>query len=377
MLVLYLRIFRKPGPRRESIMDLKVILIGFLCCVVMAQTEEGIENGKQASNPQAEDDSDMYMESVEPDHKVAASSFETGEWFPSFSSSYDPYGHPTSGHSRPVFHDIYHQQEGAYSQRNDPPAQQDLAYNHPKANGYKPYVRQQQQEVKAEAQPQQQVKENAASILGDGNFGVIQGGTFYPEKDGYDSELGGAGFDDFSSYFHNGHGRPSYYYPSNSKTKAKKQQQFENFRDFADINNPPQRQYSQYVVVYTNKNGTRTTVPSVEEQGDYEDAQLEAQGADKNLPIEIDAKRPKNILESLALLDQTEPSEDDPDTDDENGMILTLLPAFDQGDIIEIPPEKKQSKSKSKLAKLLPEKKHESRQVQKAKDMKEPLLALS
>lgn len=50
---------------------------------------------------------------------------------------------------------------------------------------------------------------------GDGNFGIIPGGTFYPEKDSFDSDNGG--FEDFSSYFHNGHGRPSYYFGGNPK----------------------------------------------------------------------------------------------------------------------------------------------------------------
>lgn len=151
-----------------------------------------------------------------------------------------------------------------------------------------------------------------------------------------------------------------------------KQQQFENFRDFADINSPSERQYSQYVVVYTNKNGTRTTITP------NKDIEAKEPTLDETQHVRIDAKRPKNILESLALLDRAEAPSSDTKLD--NMMILTrtlLLPSYDQGDIIEIPPEKKLSKSKMKLAKLLPEKKHEARLVQKAKDMKEPLLALS
>lgn len=125
------------------------------------------------------------------------------------------------------------------------------------------------------------------------------------------------------------------------------------------------------MVVYTNKNGTRTTIPedTVEHVGGSSpDDEAEAK------PVQIDIKRPKNILESLALLDQNPKSEE--------GEVIYLtramiLPSYNQGDFIEIPPEKKISKSKRKLAKLQPEKKHEDRLHQKAKDMKEPLLALS
>ncbi|XP_066246585.1 uncharacterized protein [Euwallacea similis] len=337
-------------------LDLRVVL-ALLFCVVVCTGKDRQEVAAEPANAKTivEDDSDMYMEHIEDDHQPASSNYQAGEWFPSFGRAYEPYDHPPSGHSRPAFYNTYQQQEGAYSQRNEP-FQQDLSFNQAKTYPYK-------KQVQVQAQTQQNPKDEAAALLGDGNFGIIRGGTFYPEKDGYETE--GGGYDDFSSYFHNGHGRPSYSFRSNPKPV--KQQQFENFRDFADINSnaPVERQYSQYVVVYTNKNGTR--IQTNEPKGSPEN-QAKA--------VQIDVKRPKNILESLALLDQG----DNKKGDHEEVVYLTrtmMLPSYNQGDLIEIPPEKKQSKSKRKLAELLPEKKHEARLVQKARDMSEPLLALS
>lgn len=109
------------------------------------------------------------------------------------------------------------------------------------------------------------------SILGSGDFGVIRGGTFYQDDDppirsSYES-------DEFLNYFNtnNGHGRPhssfvpKTFYPD---------EQFSNFRDFADINTPTDPAYSQFVVVYANKNSTDSH------------------------------PNPKNIIEQLQLLDK-------------------------------------------------------------------------
>ncbi|KAL1516425.1 hypothetical protein ABEB36_000343 [Hypothenemus hampei] len=292
----------------------------------------------------------MYMESTDSENRAASSNYEpySGNWFPSFARSYDLYEHPPSGHSRPVFHNTYHQQEGAYSQRNEPAFQQDLTNN--QAKGLKHYKEKPAQEAQAEAE--QPTKDASASLLGDGNFGIIPGGTFYPAKSNFDSE---GGFDDYSSFFHNGHGRPSYFYPSNPKP-VKPQQQFENFRDFAEINNPPERQYSQYIIVYSNQNGTKIRPEP--------DQKPNSNPNSRN--VQIDSRRPKNILERLALLDNNESE-------------VKLSEAFDinNGDVLEISPEKKLSKSKTKLVNLLPEKKHEARLIQKTKEMREPLLALS
>ncbi|XP_047116173.1 uncharacterized protein LOC124796126 [Schistocerca piceifrons] len=115
----------------------------------------------------------------------------------------------------------------------------------------------------------------ASNLLGSGNFGVIRGGTFYNNDDDR-GVFGGGGSGDVgllgSSYYSNGHGRPSYYNP---RPQPHHHDFFANFRDFADINTPTKSSYSQYVVVYANKNAT---------------------GA-------ASAGRPKNIIEQLALLD--------------------------------------------------------------------------
>lgn len=165
--------------------------------------------------------------------------------------------------------------------------------------------------------------------MGSGNFGVIPGGTFYPDDGGAASN-----YDDIDSYFHNGHGRPSFYFDKPAGSKQYKQQQFANFKDFADINVPNGGQYSEYVAIYVNKNDNK-----------------EPESKDNNKKF-----RPKNIVESLALLDQEQASE------------------------TESVPEKKLSKSKRKLAQLQPEKKWlVKKTTSKAVSTEpiEPLLALS
>lgn len=99
---------------------------------------------------------------------------------------------------------------------------------------------------------------------------------------------------------------------------------------------PNSGQYSQYVTVYVNKNGSEE-VPSKNDNMNF---------------------RPKNIIESLALLDE----ESDADIEEDHS-------------------EKKLSKSKRKLAKLSPEKKWLVKKLNKKSLSKEPteepLLALS
>lgn len=114
------------------------------------------------------------------------------------------------------------------------------------------------------------------SILGSGDFGVIRGGTFYqdddpPPRSSYESN------EYFGIYNNNGHGRPieapfapKTFYPND---------QFANFRDFADINTPTDPAYSQFVVVYANKNSSDTH------------------------------PNPKNIFEQLELLDKEKKEE--------------------------------------------------------------------
>ncbi|XP_044761606.1 uncharacterized protein LOC123318895 [Coccinella septempunctata] len=248
-----------------------------------------------------DDDSDMYMEENRPLSDYAQDYQPQANFYPSFPS----YQNPPSGHSRP----FYQQQEGAYSHRPQGSYQQRFDYDTAKYTGYKDT-------------PRDTSSENL-DVLGSGNFGVIKGGTFYQGSEGGDS----SNYDDeYSSYYQNGHGRPSSFY-YNQNPRPYQHEQFANFRDFADINTPS---YSQYIVVYANKNGTtQDTAPVVAK------------------------KRPNNIFESLAQLDD----QDDPTTTN---------------------PPKKLSKFKRKLALLPREKKVRAKTEGKGQaDNAEPLLALS
>lgn len=219
-------------------------------------------------------------------------------FYPSFPS----YENPPSGHSRP----FYQQQEGAYSHRPQGSYQQRFDYDTAKYTGYKDTPRE---------------TENL-DLLGSGNFGVIKGGTFYQgneeaQSSNYEEE--------YSPYYQNGHGRPSNSY-YNQNPRPYQHEQFANFRDFADINTPS---YSQYIVVYANKNDTKDAAPK---------------------------RRPNNIFESLTQLDMT----------------------TDENDATTVLPPKKLSKFKRKLALLPKEKKIRVKTAVKEQiDNSEPLLALS
>lgn len=252
------------------------------------------------------DGSDMLMEETEVTTKLSDPNIEephqdSQTFFPSFSS----FNIQPLGHSRP----LYYQPDAAYSHR--PTAyQQHVGYDsNTRFSGYKG--------------DEYEERADANSILGSGNFGVIKGGTFYNEND--DDQYGRYG-DNYNNYYRNGHGRPSLHYSSSNR----RPQQFENFRDFADINTPS---YSEIVVVYANKNETHKE--------------------------EARAKQPKNIIESLAMLDL----EKDISTE-----------ALDSPKAI---PTKKLSKSKRKLELVLPEKKTTIISKSTQKDLYEPLLALS
>ncbi|XP_036227690.2 uncharacterized protein [Bactrocera oleae] len=159
------------------------------------------------------------------------------------------------------------------------------------------------------------------TILGSGDFGVLRGGTFYPEEEmTYHTDDNS----DFNQYYGdaNGHGRPSneefvqkYTYP---------EEQFADFRDFADINTPADSAFSQFVVVYAAKNSTKTSIHP----------------------------RPKNIFEQLELLDREKEQEEQEEK------------------------KRRASKSKSKLSKTKLQKKYKKKTSPKDMDY-EPLLALS
>lgn len=140
------------------------------------------------------------------------------------------------------------------------------------------------------------------SILGSGDFGVLRGGTFYQDNDPTlfrSSESS----NEFSYYANNnnnknGHGRPQagayvqrYTYPED---------QFANFRDFADINTPNDASYSHFVVVYRNRNGT--VVESPKSAGSEDEEEGEEAAAEQGTVAR--KYEPKNILDQLRLLDE-------------------------------------------------------------------------
>ncbi|XP_055914114.1 uncharacterized protein LOC129947542 [Eupeodes corollae] len=159
------------------------------------------------------------------------------------------------------------------------------------------------------------------AILGSGDFGVIRGGTFYPEDEmPYHPEENSEFNQFYGENANNGHGRPQsdelvqkFTYP---------EEQFANFRDFADINTPADSAFSQFVVVYAAKNATTPTAQH---------------------------PRPKNIFEQLELLDKEKALEEK---------------------------KNRTSKSKVKLTSTKLEKKYKKKTAPKDLDY-EPLLALS
>lgn len=100
------------------------------------------------------------------------------------------------------------------------------------------------------------------SILGSGEFGVIRGGTFYPE--GEEPEV------DYRA-IHKPYGDP---FNDNQWQFTDLDKRFADFRDFADINTPRDPAFSQLTAVYANKNSTESY------------------------------PNPKNIFEQLELLDK-------------------------------------------------------------------------
>ncbi|XP_069677806.1 uncharacterized protein [Periplaneta americana] len=300
-----------------------------------------------------EDDSDMYLE---PEEKPASSGSESNEetqerpvqnqddvvsmgqhFFPSFA----PIFPPPLGHSRPSIF-----QEPAHSQRP--------ALLRPQHNSFQPInfgggTFRDNSYLHATAA----AESSTSNLLGSGNFGVIRGGTFYNDDDNRDGDYGGRGSNQFySPYYHNGHGRPAFYSggPTNPRPQHHRGSDFfANFRDFADINTPTKSSFSEYVVVYVNKNASR-----------HDDG--------GEAPV---ITKPKNIIEQLTMLDN-----DDRETPEDT----TVIPPTEQ----ETKAEKKPSSNKLKLA--LYQDKFSKQKLKKvktssppsvSKDLYEPLLALS
>ena len=162
-------------------------------------------------------------------------------------------------------------------------------------------------------------------LLGSGNFGVIRGGTYYPEEKENDEYT----MDDslYSPYYHGGNrGRANYF--SNPKPQPIHGGDFfANFRDFADITAPPKSSFSHLSVVYANKNGS--TAGRITE--------------------------PRNIIETLRMLE-------------EEGQTSSEVTTTTEA------PRKKQSKGKRKLMKM---KQYEEDKARRSRMTVEPLLALS
>ncbi|KAH8330188.1 hypothetical protein KR074_005398, partial [Drosophila pseudoananassae] len=264
----------------------------------------------QSPSQQQDPEEEQFRPIANPNAKLLARSSDADSHSQAAQNFYPPFYHeaPPLGHSRPYFG------HGPVSESTP------LSLPLPLLGPQQPPTPQQQQAQQAH---QQQQRNFDASILGSGDFGVLRGGTFYPEEEmPYHPE-------DNSDYIYgdanNGHGRPSegfiqkYTYP---------EEQFANFRDFADINTPADSAFSQFVVVYAAKNAT----------------------SPHSHP------HPKNIFEQLELLDREKEKEQ------------------------ELAKSKASSKAKTKLAKTKLQKKYRKKVAgKKTQDPLElePLLALS
>lgn len=165
------------------------------------------------------------------------------------------------------------------------------------------------------------------NILGSGNFGVVKGGTYYAEERD-DGDFGGD--NDPYSFLGSTHGRV---YKKNPPPAFRNGGDFfAHFRDFADIT-APSKSYSQYYVVYVNKNATADEAAAK-------------------------PKQPKNIIEQLTMLDS---ASDEP----LNAHESTKMSKFKRK--LHEHQTRDQEKEKSNKLKL-----HDS-----PKEIAEPLLALS
>ncbi|XP_023317092.1 uncharacterized protein LOC106655811 [Trichogramma pretiosum] len=183
--------------------------------------------------------------------------------------------------------------------------------------------------------------EDPAALLGSGNFGVIRGGTYYPE----DKEADEYSIDEsaYSPFYHGGGGgatRGRGYYKNPKPQPVRGGDIFANFRDFADITAPPKSSFSHLSVVYAAKNGTTTGRGS---------------------------EQPRNIIETLRMLDAEGEVEADATTATATTTTTTTTTASSA-------PAKKLSKNKSKLLKF---KKYQEEKARKTRPNLEPLLALS
>ncbi|XP_063992800.1 uncharacterized protein LOC135170689 isoform X2 [Diachasmimorpha longicaudata] len=171
------------------------------------------------------------------------------------------------------------------------------------------------------------VKDNTQHpLLGSGNFGVIRGGTYYPEDK--DAEEYSVDESLYNPYYSSNTARGRAYYRNPKPQPIRGGDFFANFRDFADITAPPKSSFSHLSVVYANRNGTKGR-----------------------------ANEPRNIIETLRMLEEQ-------GDEDVNGMTTTTET-----------PGKKLSQGKRKLIKM---RKFQDDKARKSRMTNvEPLLALS
>ncbi|XP_057336188.1 uncharacterized protein LOC130674789 [Microplitis mediator] len=173
-------------------------------------------------------------------------------------------------------------------------------------------------------------KDTQHPLLGSGNFGVIRGGTYYPEeKENDEYNVDESLYNPYYSSSSAARGRSTNYYRNPKPQPVRAGDFFSNFRDFADITAPPKSSFSHLSVVYANRNGTKSS---------------RAEGTTE----------PRNIIETLKMLEED-------NIEDDN---MTTIEA----------PMKKLSQGKRKLLKM--KKYHESK-ARKFRMTVEPLLALS
>lgn len=208
---------------------------------------------------------DSDAEANESDHSIELVG-GSQTFFPSFANLFENRQHN--------FKLGFGNQEGAFSQR---PNSYRSLLNYPLFGSYRNFEGFTKPETQASAPL---IDATNKAVLGSGNFGIIRGGTFNAQND-EDTEFDSG----FNSYYNNGHGRPSFGtgYIANPRPNYS-QDQFANFKDFADINTPANAAYSHFVVVYANKNSTADEISE-------ETREVIA--------------RPKNIIETLESLDDT------------------------------------------------------------------------
>lgn len=206
---------------------------------------------------------DAVADANESDHSIELVG-GSQTFFPSFANLFESRQHN--------FKLGFGNQEGAFSQR---PNSYRSLLNYPLFGSYRNFEGFSKPETQASAPL---VDASNKAVLGSGNFGIIRGGTFNDQND-EDTDFDSG----FSSYYNNGHGRPSFGtgYIANPRPNYN-QDQFANFKDFADINTPSNAAYSHFVVVYANKNSTADEISEETRQV---------------------VSRPKNIIETLESLD--------------------------------------------------------------------------